>query len=284
MAVGQLRVSRHPALAGLEAVCGVGVAADIVRHAHGSLVVGVCLDGGRRIVAGGGQWLAGPGMGFVIPPGVAHACAPLDAGGHSYVVLSAAPSCFAQARRLGLDGEVWPRLWHDGGAATLVLAVAEAVAQGDPCALAAFADLARRLDLRPGTCIPLHPATLRAKAVIDAAPDQSVRVAELARLAGVSPFHLERLFVRDLGVPLGEYALSRRVSLAAAHIRAGEGLAQAALAAGFYDQSHLNRHFRRRMGVPPGQYVAVPPGNRLAPARTGEDGGITIPAGPRPAR
>ena len=77
----------------------------------------------------------------------------------------------------------------------------------------------------------------------------------LAEAAGVSPCRLERLFTRDLGVPPGGYALSRRVAGAAARIEAGAGLADAALASGFCDQSHLTRHFRRRMGVPPGKYV-----------------------------
>ncbi|EFL49239.1 transcriptional regulator, AraC family [Solidesulfovibrio fructosivorans JJ]] len=250
-----LSVSRHPGAPGLEAVCGVGVAADIVRHAHARSIVGLCLGGGRRITAGGGVFEAGPGQGFVIPPGVVHACAPAGDAGHSYVALAASAACFPPGRGDGEAAvEVWPRLWRDRQAAELLLATAAAVSSGDGRALRFFQALAARLDLRPASPPPLHAATRRAKAAIDAAPAEPVTVAGLAGLAGVSPYHLERLFRRDLGVPLLDYALSRRVALAALRIGEGEEICEAALAAGFCDQSHLSRQFRRRMGVPPGRY------------------------------
>jgi AraC-like DNA-binding protein len=95
----------------------------------------------------------------------------------------------------------------------------------------------------------------RARAVVEAAPDRDWSLAELSREAGVGPRHLERLFTRQVGVPLGEYLLDRRVRLAVARIRAGDGLALAALAAGFCDQSHLTRQFRRRLGASPGRWT-----------------------------
>lgn len=253
-----LSVARHPTEPGLEAVRGVGVAADIGRHAHAGLVVGLCLAGGRRIVSGGGEWIVPPGGGFIIPPGLPHACSPASSScggaGHSYLVLVVAPMLCQAVRRAdpALAGSL--RCFRQRDAAALVVRLAEAIAQGDEQALPLFHFLAEVLDLRVTSAPVPHPATLRAKAAIDAAPERPHPVAALARLAGVSPFHLERLFVRDLGVPLGEYALGRRVRLAAARIGAGVPLAEAALAAGFYDQSHLTRHFRRRMGVPPGRY------------------------------
>ncbi len=249
-----LAVTRHPAVPGLEAVRGVGVAADIVRHAHARTVVGLCLSGGRRIEAGGGQWRIAPGEGFVVPPGVAHACSPWGACAHGYLVLVAAPECFPPHRRVAVPAGVWPRVWRDADAAALLEGVAEALADGRPEAAGRFCALCELLDLRAGPLPELHPVIRAAMAVVDAAPDAPVSLADLAAAAGVGPFRLERLFRRDLGLPPGEYQLSRRVALAAARIGAGEPLAEAALAAGFCDQSHLSRHFRRRMGVPPGRY------------------------------
>jgi len=253
-----LEVFRHPALPGLEAVYGAGVAADIARHAHRKLVVGLCLSGGRRIVSAGGQILAGPGEGFCIPPGAAHACGPAGASGHSYLALAVDPALLAPGRRQPSPRLPAPRCWRDAGAAALCRLLAGAVARGDGCAPDLLRELADRLDVQAPPPPRPHPATLRAMAVIDAAPQAAPPLADLARLAGVSPFHLERLFARNLGVPPGEYALARRVALAAARIAAGDGLAEAALAAGFYDQSHLTRHFRRRMGVTPGGYGRRP--------------------------
>jgi AraC-like DNA-binding protein len=241
----------------LEAVRGVGVAADIVRHAHARLVVGLCLAGGRRIVSGGAAWTVPEGVGFVIAPGVVHACGPCRGTGHSYLALAVDAGLFEASRRtsVGAVGEPW--LWHDRAAARLLVRLAEAVSGGEGGVLELFQALVESLDLRVASVSGLHPATRRAKAAIDAAPQEALSVAALAAAAGVSPFYLERLFVRDLGVPLGEYALARRVKLAAARIGAGDPLAEAALASGFFDQSHLTRHFRRRMGVPPGKYRLV---------------------------
>lgn len=256
MPEASLAIIRRPDRPGIEAVRGTGVAADIVRHAHAKLIVGLCRAGGRRIASGGGVWDAGPGEGFVIPPGVAHACSPLGAGGHDYLVLAVAPALLAPARRVEA-GPVWPRLWRDAVAAALLVRLVDALAAGRETVFSHLAALAEALDLCAGPLPPLHPATAAAKALVDAAADVPVTLAELAREAGVGPFRLERLFRRELGVSPGEYVLSRRVALAAARIDAGQPLAEAALAAGFYDQSHLCRHFRRRMGVSPGRYHAT---------------------------
>lgn len=256
-----VRICRQPALPGLELVRGMGVTADIVRHAHARLVVGLCLGGSRRIVTPDSVVTAGEGGGFVIAPGLVHACGPGEGRGHSYLVLAAGPEAFDASRRAG-SCERRPLLWHDGVAKALLLRLAGAMEAADGGALALWRELVVRLDLRHAPLPGLHPAVGLAKALVDAAPQASFSVAFLARRAGVSPYYLERLFVRELGVPLGEYVLARRVALAARRIGCGLGLADAALAAGFCDQSHLNRHFRRRVGVSPGRYRVDDPDTR----------------------
>jgi len=248
-------IIRHPELPGLEVVAGCGVAADIAAHAHGVLVVGLCLTGGRRIVSGGRHWRIEAGEGFIVPAGVRHACAPLDAAGHSYLALAVAPDMALRAGAAVGAPEVRVRPWQDGLAAGLVRRAARAVLDGEAGqALEALAALAVCLGLRFGAGAPPHPATQRVRAAIDADPAAGRRLDALAQLAGVGPTYLERVFGRDTGMSVGQYLLGRRVKLAAARIAGGEPFAAAALAAGFYDQSHLTRHFRRRMGVPPGGY------------------------------
>jgi AraC-like DNA-binding protein len=252
-----LSVVRHPALPGLEAVAGVRVAADIVAHAHSALVVGLCLAGGRRIVSGGGQWRIQAGEGFVVPAGVRHACAPLDAAGHGYLALAVRPDVLLRAGVAAGAPEVWVRSWRDACAAGLLRRVVDQLTGDAGTAddvLTTLAALAACLGLRPGLPPPPHPATRLARAAMDADPAAGHSLSALARLAGVGETYLERVFARDVGMPVGQYLLTRRVRLAAATIARGAPLAEAALAAGFYDQSHLTRHFRQRMGVPPGSY------------------------------
>jgi len=78
---------------------------------------------------------------------------------------------------------------------------------------------------------------------------------ELARLAGLSPFHLLRVFRRALQLPPHAYLTGVRIARAKALLAAGWPAARIATETGFADQSHLTRQFKRLVGVTPGQYA-----------------------------
>jgi AraC-like DNA-binding protein len=77
---------------------------------------------------------------------------------------------------------------------------------------------------------------------------------ELARLTGLSPHALLRAFRAETGLPPHAYLTQHRVRLARGLLDRGVSPAEAAVAAGFADQAHLTRHFKRVVGVPPGAY------------------------------
>ena len=132
--------------------------------------------------------------------------------------------------------------------------MAEALVENADAAMEALCALAHVLRLRPGPQRPRHPAVTVARSAIEADPAAPHDVASLAALAGVGPTYLERLFVRETGMAVGQYLLARRVVHGAGRAAVGQGLAEAALAAGFCDQSHFTRQCKRRLGVPPGAY------------------------------
>jgi AraC-like DNA-binding protein len=66
-----------------------------------------------------------------------------------------------------------------------------------------------------------------------------------------------RGFARLTGLTPHAYIVQRRLDLARLAIRSGTGLADAASAAGFADQSHFHRAFTRRYGLTPGVYAAA---------------------------
>lgn len=84
---------------------------------------------------------------------------------------------------------------------------------------------------------------------------ENVTLAELARLSGLSAFHLCRVFRQSVGMTPHAYQTGLRVRQAKSLLRAGLPIASAAITSGFYDQAHLTRHFKRVVGVPPGRYV-----------------------------
>ena len=70
-----------------------------------------------------------------------------------------------------------------------------------------------------------------------------------AVLLGAAPARLVRAFTAEFGMPPHQYLIGRRIDIAWRHLLTGAQPAQAAVSAGFYDQSHLDRHFRRMFGA-----------------------------------
>ncbi len=102
---------------------------------------------------------------------------------------------------------------------------------------------------------PAHRAVRQAQDLLEAAPEQAISLDELSRQVGLSPYHLLRTFRAEVGLPPHAYQTQLRVWRARRLLRAGLSIAEAASAAGFVDQSHLHRHFRRVLGVSPGAYL-----------------------------
>ncbi|MEA3207316.1 MAG: AraC family transcriptional regulator [Chthoniobacter sp.] len=81
---------------------------------------------------------------------------------------------------------------------------------------------------------------------------------ELAEVAGLSPFHFARQFKTATGHPPHDYLIRLRVDRAQELIRQnGREWTLAAIAheCGFADQSHMARHFKRVLGVKPGEFA-----------------------------
>jgi AraC family transcriptional regulator len=77
-------------------------------------------------------------------------------------------------------------------------------------------------------------------------------VEDVARIAGVHPVHLSRVFRRKFGCTIGEYVRRLRVEFARRQISLTETpLCEIALAAGFSDQSHLSKTFKSVFGLTP---------------------------------
>ncbi|MFJ3860478.1 AraC family transcriptional regulator [Streptomyces sp. NPDC090085] len=80
------------------------------------------------------------------------------------------------------------------------------------------------------------------------------------------PAHLVRVFSREFGMGPHQYLTGRRVDLARKLLLAGMPPRLVAASAGFYDQSHFNRHFKRALGTSPGRYARSGPARHLSNA------------------
>ncbi len=99
-----------------------------------------------------------------------------------------------------------------------------------------------------------HPAVEKAIQLIRA-DSARVALAELARLSGLSPARLSRLFKQQTGLPLVDYRNRLRIQGFLELYGAGQRMTmlEAALSAGFGSYSQFHRTFRRIMGSPPGR-------------------------------
>jgi len=108
---------------------------------------------------------------------------------------------------------------------------------------------------------PRIPAPARSAAAIQRVQrhihdnlNQALSLSELADLAGLSIWRFATVFREQVGVSPHRYICRLRLVRAQALIRQGMPVASAASEAGFYDQSHLSRHFKSTFGMTPGQY------------------------------
>lgn len=128
--------------------------------------------------------------------------------------------------------------------------------------LAEAAQLARDAPVRPGD----GPAWLRrATEYIHDHFRDPIRIADIAGIAGVHPAHLAAVFSRAHRMPLARYIRRLRVDWAADQLLATDTpVAAVAGLAGFADQAHLTRWFRREIGATPAAYRRA---RRRQPAR-----------------
>lgn len=96
----------------------------------------------------------------------------------------------------------------------------------------------------------------RAVAHIEVNFRQKIVLQDLAELAQLSIFRFATVFRREVGLPPHRYLSRVRVRHAKQLLNQGVPPAIAAVEAGFYDQSHLARHFKSFCGVTPGEYQA----------------------------
>jgi AraC-like DNA-binding protein len=266
MARERLRVWRPAAAGG--AVCIHGVTDSYTLDPVGECVFGVVLDGAMEAHRGKSRHLFGPGDLCAWSPEGRHA-------GRAYRTRS------WKARLVILELGALERLLDEAGGA---VAFAPVPRIADAQLAAAFVRLHRALE-RPASALEVEGrlvAWLRAllaprspRAVLSASrahadpalkraverlcddAASNLTLSELAQAAGVDRHRLTRLFRAAYGLPPHRFQLARRLEEARVLIERGAGVAHAAAAVGFFDQSHLTRHFGRAFGFTPARYAAL---------------------------
>lgn len=104
-----------------------------------------------------------------------------------------------------------------------------------------------------GSLIDLK-ATRRAREYLDGNLDQVVHSDQLEKVTGLDRYSLARQFRKAFGTSPYRYLTMRRLDQARGDISAGATLVDAAMRAGFSDQSHMTRRFKASYGISPGHW------------------------------
>ncbi|KPC63380.1 helix-turn-helix transcriptional regulator [Streptomyces chattanoogensis] len=267
---------RHAGLPGLDLLRARYVRHSFPRHAHDGYVVCAVTDGIEEIGFTRGPVRAGPGEVVMINPEVAHTARAGAPEGWAYATLYPSAGLVAEIAEetttvRGTAGFA-ETVIEDPHLGRLITEVHRAAEAGNALAADTLLRLTvARLLRRNGGPLPSRtPRTAGARTAARATVILNARMADppslekLAQELGTSPFALLRAFKDAYGMPPHTWLTDARVRRARSLLEAGRPPAEAAVAVGFTDQPHLNRHFTRIVGVPPGAYRR---------ARTPEAGG-----------
>lgn len=258
------RFLRRPsALAGIEAV-EASSRHGFPRHTHDRFGIGLVLAGAQRSASGRGMVEAGAGDVITVNPGEVHDGVPLGDRARHWTMLYLDPAVVARAAGDIAEGGGGAAEFADPVVADRRLAArfaalfgsltgAHGGQAGEERLLGLLSGL---LALRPPAHAGVPAAISRVRERIDADPAAPHTLSDLAAEVGLGRYRLLRGFSRATGLTPHAYVLQRRLQRARRLIGAGMGLAEAAQAAGFSDQSHMTRLFSRTYGLTPGAYAA----------------------------
>lgn len=236
------------------------------RHSHDQFGIGVITFGAHRSWSGIGSVSASAGDVIMANPGEIHDGVPLNGNARGWRMIYFDPELVAREWKDEMVGqvEIVHPVAHDPLLAMHFARLFACVTAAQSDRLAREENLLRSLIYvlrqhttarRPSSSAP--PSVAKAIQRLDFAPETPVLLAELAALSGVSRFQLLRGFAREVGITPHAYLVQRRVCVARRLLVDGHTPAEAALQAGFADQSHMTRAFARQLGITPGRYQAA---------------------------
>jgi AraC-like DNA-binding protein len=262
-------VARHwqyAELPGVDLLRARYVRKHFVRHTHEHFVIAGIAEGVEVFHHGGSDQHAGAGSLALVNPDTPHTGRAGVPEGWRYGAVYPSPEVVAAIAAetttlRGTPGFVSPVL-DDPYAVALVHQVLRAADEGNALAADTLLRVAvTRLLRSNGGTLPTRQVrtagalvAARARAVLEERMVEPPTLEQLAGDLGTGPFALLRAFRDAYGMPPHTWLTDARVRRARRLLDAGTAPAEAALAVGFTDQPHLNRHFARIVGVPPGAY------------------------------
>nr|WP_305119391.1 AraC family transcriptional regulator [Stutzerimonas decontaminans] len=237
-------------------------------HCHETFSIGAITAGASTYFNGDAQERIARGTLVLINPQTVHACNPIDGRPWSYLMFYV-DVCWLGAlqHELGVssDGHFIPYAPIQSLDQTLFNGLTQLYAtlldqQADTlhkqsAAVEYFTLLQQTLAPAPTQpyAEPLQQLSRAAEYIAEHCTE-ALRLEDICQAAELSPSYLIRTFKQHYGMTPHAYLLNRRIQRSQHWLRQGLDLAEVALAAGFADQAHFQRTFKRQLAATPGQY------------------------------
>jgi len=259
-------IQRVAGMEGVTTVMGHSVCNDFQRHIHRMACIGLVKEGTRRLQIRGQEYVLNAGDLFCINRGEVHRCS--SVGPHSYAVILLELgwmehiSAHSSGGMRNLFAE--PAIYNDAKLTSQfkglfdALNAEESLAETSALFLTFFETLQRRYSEPNELDEPMPDFTQITQglcAYMDANVRQNLSIEMLSEWVHISPFHLNRLFRKSLGISLHEYMIFQKIDESRKLLRQGVPLAVVAAELGFSDQSHFTRCFHSIVGTSPGRFT-----------------------------
>ncbi len=269
-----------PQLSGrVELSRGIGVTHVYPWHWHEEVQIYALEEGADTLSFRGAHHPTHPGSLAFIPPGEVHCNRPVVPEGCTYRTLNVAPDLLLRAFRGLTVEQATFSLRHpivSNPALFRWFVATHACLEEQPSRLMSDVLLLRLLEellqqTAPLRCDPAvfgreeRRAVRRVREYLVEAHAANVSLEDLAKVGNLSPYHLHRVFTREVGMSPHAFQTQVRISRARILLNEGKPLHEVAAETGFSDQSHFTREFKRFLGLTPGAYrTSQPPSLRVA--------------------
>ena len=254
---------RAPHASGLDRIEAYFAGFAFDPHRHDTYAIGRTLFGVQSFHYRGSMTHSLPGATMVIHPDETHDGRASSVEGFKYRMIYVEPALIQQI----LGGKPLPFIPSGLTNDPRLFRASEVLLQGLDCPIDplqeqdALYDVAQALSDASGVITTRktfdYVAAERAREFIHSALGRSITLDEMADHAGRDRWALSRDFRLLFGTSPYRYLTMRRLDLVRGLLAQGYSLVDAAMTAGFTDQSHMTRQFRSTYGMPPSRWVKM---------------------------